>query len=70
MAINSLYSTQALAETMAALPAEVDRQKIERRFVSFASKFCPFFVDAEHCPTSDETARMARQHHLGRAISK
>ena len=38
---------------------------IPRRFVSFAAKFCHFFIDEERFPIYDEAARDAIRLHLG-----
>ena len=48
---------------IAALPEE--HGKSGRRFTSFASKFCHFFVDAELFPIYDEAACTALTVHLG-----
>ena len=37
-----------------------------RRFLSFASKYCHFFVDPQRFPILDELAGRALSHHLGR----
>lgn len=50
-----------LVEAMAKLP------EIERRFTSFAAKFCHFFVDEERFPIYDEAARNTLKWHLGTA---
>lgn len=53
-----------LIERIAALtPNPGDRM---RNSVSFASKFCHFFVDAERFPIYDEAAREALKLHLGK----
>lgn len=39
----------------------------ERNFVSFAAKFCHFFIDGERFPIYDEAARRVLRYHIGRA---
>jgi hypothetical protein len=53
----------ALVEKIAKLPAHSEKK--ERMSVSFASKFCHFFVDAETFPIYDESARDAMALHGG-----
>lgn len=53
-----------LVDRIARLPAnQGDKPRLA---VSFASKFCHFFVDAEKFPIFDEAARVALEKHLGR----
>ena len=52
-----------LVERIAALPDAAGT--VERRFISFAAKFCHFFVDEERFPIYDEGARNAIELHLG-----
>jgi hypothetical protein len=40
----------------------------ERNFVSFASKFCHFFVEGERFPIYDSDARRALSLHLGKRV--
>lgn len=51
-----------LVERIASLPGDGKR----RKFVSFASKFCHFFVDQERFPIYDDAAREALKLHLGK----
>jgi len=48
-----------LVERIAAMPGA------DRRFHSFAAKFCHFFIDCERYPIYDEAARETLQLHLG-----
>jgi len=48
-----------LVESIAELPGK-------RKFISFASKFCHFFVDEENYPLYDESTREALKLHLGK----
>ncbi|MBE0614871.1 MAG: hypothetical protein IH604_14470 [Burkholderiales bacterium] len=50
-------------EAIADLPTVAGGGK--RRFVSFAAKFCHFFIDAERFPIYDDAARVMLRHHLG-----
>lgn len=52
-----------LVEEIASLPAPGGQK--QRRFVSFASKFCHFFVNFTRFPMYDEAAREALKMHLG-----
>lgn len=52
-----------LVKAIAALP--VSEGETPRRSVSFAAKFCHFFVDEERFPIYDEAARNAIKLHLG-----
>lgn len=54
-----------LVDRIAALPREGDGHS--RQFVSFAAKFCHFFVEEERFPIYDEAARTMLKLHLGRA---
>ena len=52
-----------LVERIAKLPTKLgDKQRLS---VSFASKFCHFFVNAERFPIYDDAARDAIRLHLG-----
>jgi hypothetical protein len=51
-----------LVERLARLP---DANNRPRNFISFASKFCHFFIDEEKFPIFDEAARQALKYHLG-----
>lgn len=53
-----------LVETIADLPKKEGDQS--RRFVSFAAKFCHFFVDEKRFPIYDEAARDTLVLHLGK----
>jgi hypothetical protein len=55
-----------IVQQIACLPAS-DGQK-KRMAVSFASKFCHFFVDSERFPIYDDAAREALKLHLGPKI--
>ena len=54
----------ALVSSLAALPSKTDERP--RQCISFAAKFCHFFVDAETYPIYDEAARVVLRLHLGR----
>ena len=56
-----------LVEEMASLPLKPG-QRSQRRYVSFASKFCHFFVDTERFPIYDSYAAKTLMHHLGRHL--
>jgi hypothetical protein len=51
-----------LVERLASPPADSNNR--HRRFVSFAAKFCHFFLDEERIPIYDEAAREAIKLHL------
>jgi hypothetical protein len=51
-----------LVERIARLP---DVSTRPRNCISFASKFCHFFIDEEKFPLFDEAARRALKYHLG-----
>jgi len=46
-------------------PLMLDPGEAPRKFISFASKFCHFFVDEERFPIYDGAARSALRMHLG-----
>jgi hypothetical protein len=52
-----------IVEQIANLPAWNDKEP--RRSVSFASKFCHFFIDSARFPIYDEAARETIKLHLG-----
>lgn len=56
-----------LVEQISFLPMAPGQQS-QRRYVSFASKFCHFFVDAERFPIYDSYAANTLGHHLGRRL--
>src|SRR5437879_4614585 len=51
-----------LVHYLAALPA-IDGKT--RKFVSFAAKFCHFFIDETRFPIFDDAAKFMLQYHLG-----
>jgi len=53
----------AIVKELAILPTSGEQKT--RRFVSFAAKFCHFFIDPERFPIYDEAARDAIKLHLG-----
>jgi len=53
---------EELVERIARLPGANNRP---RNCISFASKFCHFFIDEEKFPLFDEAARRALNYHLG-----
>ena len=53
-----------LVETLASIPAWTEKQP--KRHVSFASKFCHFFVSPERFPIYDDAVCRMVQLHLGR----
>ena len=57
---------QDLVEHLGALPAGEGETK--RRFISFASKFCHFFIDEERFPIYDDAAKTVLKLHLGREV--
>lgn len=57
------FAPWALVERIATLPA--DDGKRPRRFMSFASKFAHFFLDAELFPIKDSFAEKMLHFHLG-----
>lgn len=59
-----LLDPTELVEAIAALP--VPGEEAPRRHVSFASKFCHFFIDEDDFPILDQAARDALRLHLGR----
>jgi hypothetical protein len=54
-----------IVKQIAALPAGGEEK--QRKFVSFAAKFCHFFIDPERFPIYDEAARDVLKLHLGQA---
>ena len=54
-----------LVERIATLPTTGD--ETIRHFISFAAKFCHFFVDPEEFPIYDEAARDVLKLHLGKS---
>lgn len=54
-----------LVEKIAAMPAR--RGETERTFLSFAAKFCHFFIDTDRFPIYDDAARFMLRYHLGGA---
>lgn len=54
-----------IVKQIAALPTGEEEK--QRRFVSFAAKFCHFFIDPERFPIYDEAARDVLKLHLGQA---
>lgn len=52
-----------LVEEISLLPTEGNKKL--RRFVSFAAKFCHFFIDEERFPIYDDAARKVVELHLG-----
>ncbi len=55
-----------LVERLASLPPAADQKK-SRRFVSFASKFSHFFINADRYPILDRYAVEMVSYHLGKA---
>ena len=55
-----------LVDRIASLPMKDGEKK--RSFVSFAAKFCHFFIEQEQYPIYDDAARRAIRFHLGNAI--
>jgi hypothetical protein len=53
-----------LVERIASLPS--DRPGKSRRHISFAAKFCHFYVDEDRFPIYDEAARNVIELHLGK----
>jgi hypothetical protein len=56
-----------LVERIARLPARGEERP--RVFMSFAAKFCHFFIDAERFPIYDEAARVMLEFHLGPKVA-
>jgi len=54
--------TDELVENIAALPTHMK----QKRYLSFASKYCHFFVDSEKFPIFDRYALKTLRKHLGR----
>jgi hypothetical protein len=52
-----------IVKHIARLPSSGDDK--QRKFVSFAAKFCHFFIDQERFPIYDEAAREVLKLHLG-----
>jgi hypothetical protein len=53
-----------LVERLASLPT--NQNNTHRRFISFAAKFCHFFLDEKRFPIYDEAAREVIKLHLGK----
>ena len=56
-----------LVQKIATIPAR--KGEVQRKFISFAAKFCHFFVSADIYPIYDDAAREVLKLHLGATIT-